>query len=165
MQKNIVEVHCFSKFFFMFAALNCSQLVQYQSMKLLISGILCLFLHSAIAQKGSGPDVMSDNGTEIKTDGTSNFKTPIGLDLMGGNSKGITIYPNQDGDALLVSVVGRTTEKRQISVSTLTGKEVYNTGNREENTFMIDTSGLMKGVYVIRVVSGNKVYTKKWARR
>lgn len=126
---------------------------------------ICLAFNNAVAQKGSGPDVISDNGSEVNSDGTNNFKTPIGLDLMGGNTKGLTIYPNQDGDALLISVAGKASEKRQITMTSLTGKEVYSTGNRRENTFMLDTSGLGKGIYVIRVVSGSKIYTKKWARR
>lgn len=133
-------------------------------MKLLISAILCLSLHFAAAQKGSGPDVVVDNGAEVNADGTNNFKTPVGLDLMAGNTKGLTIYPNPTNDYVIISVAGKATEKRQITMTSLTGKQVYRTTNRRENTFMLDTSGLGKGIYVIEVVSGGKVYRKKWAR-
>ncbi|RZJ28039.1 MAG: T9SS type A sorting domain-containing protein [Flavobacterium sp.] len=133
-------------------------------MKLLFIAIICLSLQTAVAQKGSGPDVITDNGSEVNADGTNDFKTPIGLDLMGGNTKGLTIYPNQNDDYVLISVAGKANEKRQITMTSLTGKQVYKTTNRLENTFMLDTTGLGKGIYVIEVVSGNKVYRKKWSR-
>jgi hypothetical protein len=119
----------------------------------------------AHAQGSAKTDAVTDNGTELNPDGTNKFETPIGLDLMAGNTKGITIYPNQTDDYVLISVAGKPTEKREITMTTLTGKQVYRTANRKENTFMLDTSGLGKGIYVIRVISGSKVYTKKWARR
>jgi hypothetical protein len=118
----------------------------------------------AHAQKGSA-DAVTDNAAGLNPDGTNKFETPIGLDLMAGNTKGITIYPNPTDDHVLISVAGKPTERREITLTTISGKEVYRTSNRKENTFMLDTSGLGKGIYVIRVVSGSKVYTKKWARR
>ncbi len=134
-------------------------------MKLLPTAILCLFVALGYAQPSANTDIQRDNGTKLNTDGSHKFENPIGLDLMGGNTKGITIYPNPTDDFLLISVAGKQVEKREIVMTTLTGKEVLHMADRKENTFMLDTSGLGKGVYVIRVVSGNKVYTKKWARR
>lgn len=134
-------------------------------MKLLPTVILCLFAALGHAQAVSSNDVPADNATELNADGTNKFDNPIGLDLMGGNTKGITIYPNPTDDFLLISVAGKPAEKREILMTTLTGKPVCRMANRRENTFMLDTSGLGKGIYVIKVVSGNKVYTKKWARR
>jgi hypothetical protein len=133
-------------------------------MKLLPTAILCMFMALGYAQP-SANDVQHDNGRKLNADGTNKFENPIGLDLMGGNTKGITIYPNPTDDFLLISVAGKSVEKREIIMTTLEGKEVLRMGNRKENTFMLDTSGLGKGIYVIRVASGSKVYTKKWARR
>jgi hypothetical protein len=116
----------------------------------------------AMAQPRNVPQ--ADNGTELNADGTNNFKTPIGLDLMGGNTKGITIYPSAENDVVLISVKGDYRERRSIRLSTLSGKQVYRTDGRTENTFLVDTSGLGKGIYVIEVRSGNNVYRKKWAR-
>lgn len=133
-------------------------------MKVLLTAILCLVLQGVVAQNGNSADLVADNGATMNADGTNDFKTPIGLDLMGGNTKGLTIYPNPTDDYVLISVAGKANEKRQITMTSLTGKQVYKTANRRENTFMLDTSGLGKGIYVIEVVSGNKVYRKKWAR-
>ena len=145
----------------MFATLNLSPTGSAPAMKLLLTAILCLFLAFANAQSS----VIADNATQLNPDGTNKFETPIGLDLMAGNTKGITIYPNPTDDHVLISVAGKSSDKREIVMTTLTGKTVYRTANRSENTFMLDTSGLGKGIYVIRVMSGSKVYTKKWARR
>lgn len=124
-----------------------------------------MFMALGYAQTSVKADPAPDNGTEFNADGTNKFESPIGLDLMAGNTKGITIYPNPTDDYVLISVAGKSSEKREITMTTLTGKQVCRIGNRRENTFMLDTSGLGKGIYVIRVVSGSKVYTKKWARR
>jgi len=113
----------------------------------------------------SANDVQLDNGRTVNSDGTNKFEKPIGLDLMGGNTKGITIYPNPTDDFLIISVAGKPVDKREILMTTLSGEKVLHMANRKENTFMLDTSGLGKGIYVIRVMSGSKVYTKKWARR
>ena len=129
----------------------------------LLTALFCFFVMAATAQESS--DSIADNGTEMNPDGSNKFRTPVGLDLMGGNTKGITIYPNQADDHVLISVAGKPSEKREITMTSLTGKQVYKTSNRRENTFMLDTSGLEKGIYVIQVISGNKVYRKKWAKR
>lgn len=131
----------------------------------ILTVLLCFFVFGANAQqKAEDANDIADNGTELNADGTNKFSTPIGLDLMGGNTKGITIYPNPTNEYLIISVAGKPTEKREIRMATLTGKQVYKTMNRKENTFMLDTSGLGKGIYVIEVVSGSQVYRKKWAR-
>jgi hypothetical protein len=133
-------------------------------MKLLPTVFLFLIMACAHAQTSS-IDAVADNGAALNPDGTNKFETPVGLDLMAGNTKGITIYPNPSNDYVLISVAGKPTEKREITMTTLSGKEVYKTAGRKENTFMLDTSGLGNGIYVIRVISGSKIYTKKWARR
>ncbi len=152
--------------FFMFATLESKPLYSNpQRMKLLLTAFVCLTMACAHAQKGSAPEVSADNGTEINADGSNRFAKPIGLDLMGGNTKGITIYPNQTDDYLIVSVAGRISDKKSIAITSLTGKQIFRTANRTENTFMIDASGIGKGIYVIEVVSGSQVYRKKWAKR
>ncbi|CAM3479622.1 T9SS type A sorting domain-containing protein [Flavobacterium longum] len=150
----------------MFAPLNfLSNGFSLNRMKLLPTAILCLALALGHAQPKKPDHVPADNGTELNPDGTNKFENPIGLDLLGGNTKGITIYPNPTDDFVMISVAGKASEKREILMTTLTGKEVCHLADRRENTFFVDTSGLRKGIYVIKVMSGNKVYTKKWARR
>lgn len=132
-------------------------------MRLLIAAIFCLGVSFAHAQ-ASRTDVMADNGVETNADGTNNFKKPIGLDLMGGNTKGLTIYPNPTNDFLIISVAGKPNSLRHITMSTLTGKQVYRSSLRDA-TVMLDASGIPKGIYVIEVVAGANVYRKKWARQ
>ncbi|HLA56092.1 MAG TPA: T9SS type A sorting domain-containing protein, partial [Flavobacterium sp.] len=90
---------------------------------------------------------------------------PIGVDLMHGNTKGITIYPNPTNDHILVSVAGKSGETRQISMVNTQGQQVIMLRNRRENTFLIDVSGLRSGIYSIEVASGRQVSRKKWVKR
>ena len=91
-------------------------------------------------------------------------KAPIGLDLMGGNKDGVTVYPNPNNDHILISVSGKLSDKKSIVIYNQSGKMVFKTGNVNENTYLVDVSGLRKDLYFIEVNSGPKVYRKKWMR-
>ncbi len=92
-------------------------------------------------------------------------KTAVGLDLMGGAEKGVTIFPNSTNDHLVISVQGSANEKKALNVVNSTGQQVLRMANRRENTFMLDVSGLRNGLYFIEIRSGNHVYRKKWVRQ
>ena len=91
-------------------------------------------------------------------------KAPIGLDLMAGNKDGVTVFPNENNDHILISVAGKASEKKSIVIYNQSGKMVFKTGNVNENTYLVDVSGLRKDLYFIEVNSGSKVYRKKWMR-
>ena len=95
---------------------------------------------------------------------STDTKAPIGLDLMGGKKDGVTVYPNDNNDHILISVGGKPSEKKSIVIYNQSGKQVFTTGNCRENTFLVDVSGLQKELYFIEVMSGPKVYRKKWMR-
>lgn len=91
-------------------------------------------------------------------------EAPIGLDLMGGDKSGVTVFPNENNDHILISVQGKASDKKSIVIYNQSGKQVFTTGNSRENTYMVDVSGLRKDLYFIEVMSGPKVYRKKWMR-
>ncbi|NHM06203.1 T9SS type A sorting domain-containing protein [Flavobacterium sp. CYK-4] len=91
-------------------------------------------------------------------------EAPIGLDLMGGNKEGVTVYPNADNDHILISVAGKRSERKSISISDFSGRIVLQTPKSAENTYLVDVSGLKKDFYIVEVYSGGKVYRKKWLR-
>lgn len=91
-------------------------------------------------------------------------EAPIGLDLMGGDKDGVTVFPNDNNDHILISVAGKASEKKSIVIYNQSGKRVFTTGNCRENTYLVDVSGLSKDLYFIEVMSGPKVYRKKWMR-
>lgn len=91
-------------------------------------------------------------------------KAPIGLDLMGGNKSGVTVYPNADNDHILVSVSGKQSVSKSIAIYDFSGRMVFQTGKSNENTYLVDVSGLKKDTYVVEVASGGKIYRKKWLR-
>lgn len=91
-------------------------------------------------------------------------EAPIGLDLMGGDKSGVTVFPNENNDHILISVQGKASDKKSIVIYNQSGKQVFTTGNSRENTYMVDVSGLRKDLYFIEIMSGPKVYRKKWMR-
>lgn len=96
--------------------------------------------------------------------GTTDAEAPIGLDLMAGNKQGVTVYPNAANDHILISVAGKNTDRKSISISDFSGKLVFQTPKSVENTYLVDVSGLKKDLYIVEVCSGGKVYRKKWMR-
>ncbi|MFT3794224.1 T9SS type A sorting domain-containing protein [Flavobacterium sp.] len=91
-------------------------------------------------------------------------EAPIGLDLMGGDKEGVTVFPNETNDHILISVAGKASEKKSIVIYNQSGQRVFTTGNCRENTYMVDVSGLRKDLYFIEIMSGSNVYRKKWMR-
>lgn len=89
---------------------------------------------------------------------------PLGLDLMNGQKEGVTVFPNGSNDHILISVAGSQRDKKAVRIYDMSGKAVYQTGGRVENTYLVDVSGLRRDLYFIEVSSGNKVYRKKWYR-
>lgn len=109
------------------------------------------------------PSDVSANSGDIAD--ISEEKAPIGLDLMGGSAKGVTVFPNPSNDHIIISVAGKARDKKSIVIYNSSGKQVFAMGNRAENTFMVDVSGFRKDIYFIEVFSGNQGYRKKWAKR
>ncbi len=118
--------------------------------------LLILVSTAASAQKASRFDVRKTASVDTQA--------PVGLDLMGGDKDGVTVFPNETNDHILISVAGKRTDKKSIVIYNQSGAKVFTTGNCRENTYMVDVSGLRKDLYFIEVVSGPKVYRKKWMR-
>ena len=110
--------------------------------------------------------VQAQKISRLNTDNIDSVDTkkPIGLDLMGGNKRGVTVYPNPENDHILISVAGKKSDRKTISISDFSGRIVFQTRKSVENTYMVNVSGLKKDLYIIEVCSGSKVYRKKWMR-
>lgn len=121
-----------------------------------IALLLILFSTATYAQKNVR--LSSRNIASVDTE------APVGLDLMAGNKEGVTVFPNNNNDHILISVAGKLSDKKSIIIYNQSGKAVFKTGNVHENTYLVDVSGLQKDLYFIEINSGPKVYRKKWMR-
>jgi len=92
-------------------------------------------------------------------------KKPLGLDLMAGNTKGVTIYPNPANDHIIISSAHKANGKNEFTLSNSMGQRILKMDNLTENTFLLDVSGLQKGIYFIEVISGSKVSRTKWIKQ
>lgn len=94
---------------------------------------------------------------------SSDDAAPIGVDLMYGNKEGVTVFPNATNDHILISVAGKPSAKKSVTIYNSSGTLILRTGTRE-NTYLVDVSDLRKDLYFIEVSSGSKIYRKKWYR-
>ena len=74
-----------------------------------------------------------------------------------------TLYPNPVADKLLLATQ-KLSDGSQVGIYDMLGQLVYNTklsGKKAE----IDFSSLSKGMYLVKIADGNKVYTKKIVKK
>ncbi len=131
-------------------------------------------------------DMWAD-GTELKdyfsgatatvSNGTISFGTPSGLVLIGeafdgslsiggfsrSNTNFVKTWPNPFTDVINISLTDTSVALQETSVSlyNLLGKEVFinHTINNQKNGWSITTSGLAKGLYLLKVTAGDKIQT------
>ena len=89
----------------------------------------------------------------------------VGLDLMGGSSTGVTGFPNEQQDHLIVSVAGGPRDRKSVRMANAAGEHILSLADRTENTFLIDVSRLRKGLYFLEIRSGGAVFRKKWLKQ
>lgn len=81
-----------------------------------------------------------------------------GITTIGYNSPMVQVYPNPSRGSFIVNVAG-ILSNATIQVLDITGKEVYAGALPSvNNTITLDTA---KGLYLVKVVTGNSVYTQK----
>ncbi|HEX9981167.1 MAG TPA: T9SS type A sorting domain-containing protein [Flavobacterium sp.] len=120
----------------------------------------CLFFLNAAAQ--SGPS--NTYSPRYVSDTLSVSKTALGVDLIAGNQKGITVYPNPANDHIMVSLSGNRGEKREIRLVNSMGQPILQINNMHENTYFLDVTKLRKGVYVVEVLSRGNISRTRWIK-
>jgi hypothetical protein len=71
----------------------------------------------------------------------------------------LTVYPNPTNGALSVALQLAQTAKVQVQINDLTGRTVQShdfNGEAGDNTFRLDLTGQVSGVYILQVVAGNE---------
>ena len=81
------------------------------------------------------------------------YRGTVGINDLAGE---INVYPNPATDVINVA----NAEGAQISVFDINGRMISNVEGASSNQ-TIDASGLAKGMYIVRIVDGNNVVTKK----
>ncbi|HNV51820.1 MAG TPA: T9SS type A sorting domain-containing protein, partial [Tenuifilaceae bacterium] len=74
----------------------------------------------------------------------------------------ITVYPNPFGETLNVKVDGSGLTK--VTVMDIIGKVVY-TAEFADKTYPINTSNLKTGIYILKVLNGNKTNVIRVVKR
>ncbi|RZJ35512.1 MAG: T9SS type A sorting domain-containing protein [Flavobacterium sp.] len=126
--------------------------------------LICLACCKSFAQ--SGPSLQSDSDTIVSTRVNGKIsRKPVGLDLMGGNRNGVTVFPNQANDHLIISSRVETGSHNEVTMISSSGQPVMRLHDVRENTLLVDVSGLNRGLYFIEVRSAGNIFRTKWIRQ
>lgn len=110
-----------------------------------------------------GPDALTDNGmsatiNEAVSNGFEAGAEVAGVTKLQGPDEAIAVYPNPAKDVVYIN---SDVKDASVSIIDMSGKEVYsgmlsNTGNHA-----ISLSTLSSGLYMVRVITADKVYSAK----
>ena len=132
-------------------------------MRILLPFFILFFLNAAA--QGGPSNSWDAIERSTSSDTTAVSKTALGVDLIAGNQKGITVYPNPANDHIMVSLAGSPADKREIRLVSSMGQPILQINNMRENTYFLDVSRLRKGVYIIEVISKGNVSRTRWVKQ
>ncbi|MCX6251575.1 MAG: peptide-N-glycosidase F-related protein [Bacteroidetes bacterium] len=91
------------------------------------------------------------------------FTVGMTIDIPDLNPAGyVNVFPNPSDGRINLAIVLDHTQNVLVSISDLTGKEIYSRGlkNVLNNKFVIDLSGQTTGIYLLRLISENGIISK-----
>jgi len=96
--------------------------------------------------------------TQVDNNGNSTNSNIVSVNLANGNGS-IALYPNPYNNEAILKVSGTEREKITITITTLTGVEVYSSSNYYTNDTILLGGNLPAGVYMLQVVTPDNVNT------
>lgn len=102
-------------------------------------------------------------GFDLDAVGIINLKNTSAIDDSKNFLLNVLIYPNpvKKEEALTVSVKNYNNKKINISIININGQILYNQTS-DSNKYKINTSTFSKGIYLIKIISDNKIFTNKF---
>jgi hypothetical protein len=94
----------------------------------------------------------------------SNVATAAPLGIEENGTTGMIVYPNPAYDKLVVSNPDLHNDNYRVEIWQMTGSQVLSRPVSGSQT-VIDLSSIAPGVYLLRLVSDNTVYTRKFLKR
>ena len=97
--------------------------------------------------------------------GTYELDIPIARSIHTGiegaaNEGNIFVYPNPAHDVLNIDLSGYNGKVQQLILTDMQGRQMYSVNAAEKNVRM-QLNGLAKGVYILKILSGDNVITKR----
>jgi hypothetical protein len=104
------------------------------------------------------------NGNENFEGWTATYNTnAVGVETFSQNNLRINTYPNPVTGILNISLSSDKEEAYKIRIQNLSGQVIYTTNqdNTQSNTFSVDMSHYVQGVYILTIETGNKLIRRK----
>lgn len=118
--------------------------------------------HTYIADYSN--DLEPENWTPLDNKSPNNTKNKISS-LEPLSQKNITIYPNPAKGIFTINFTDskfkNNEENYKLYVTDITGKIVYSKNNINRHSFNIDISKEKTGIYIVKIITTNKVFTHK----
>ena len=121
-------------------------------------GISCNYIDSAIYLNGKTSYYCLPNYVDSYDYSNTIFDCETGITEADDTKLSMRLYPNPSNSTFTISLL--TQQTFTLSVTDITGKKVYENKNAE-NTITIDGIGLSPGVYFVKAVNENAVFTDK----
>ncbi|MBL0048948.1 MAG: T9SS type A sorting domain-containing protein [Bacteroidetes bacterium] len=109
----------------------------------------------------------ADACTNFTSGETEEYKITLGLSTGFTNpnlENGIVIYPNPAKDIITIAIQQNKSEKSHLEIYTVKGQLIYEEGIAKSKTVVektIDISRFQKGLYILRWITDDRVFTKK----
>ena len=76
----------------------------------------------------------------------------------------ISVYPNPVNDLLNISINGEL-EKYDVKITDIQGRKIFEKDNMVDNLTILDFSEFQQGVYILDVITNNRVFSKRFVKR
>ncbi len=105
---------------------------------------------------------------QIDMDGSPTYFSPVSVIDGTEQNTSVSLFPNPVGEFATVSYISEDNTPLTISITDLSGRLVnsitYSQVLAGDNNFILNTSGLKKGIYLLRCTNGQKEYNLKFIK-
>jgi len=86
-----------------------------------------------------------------------------GLSINNSNSNNLNVYPNPFTNNISIQMPNITAKSVDVEIVDITGKIIYseNVLTNSENEVNVNANNLTKGIYILKILNDNQVFTKK----
>ncbi len=86
-----------------------------------------------------------------------------GLSINNSNGNNLNVYPNPFTNNISIQMPSNTAKSVDVEIVDITGKIIYseNVLTNSLNEVIVNTNALTKGIYILKVLNDNQVFTKK----
>jgi hypothetical protein len=107
---------------------------------------------------GTGAVVAGSNQINVRYDNINIFKVPAPNGIAKNNAVEMSIFPNPSNGIVNLNLA---VANAQVEIFNVIGERVFSKSQLNKGMNVLDLSSVSEGTYIVRILSGNEVSTKK----